>query len=47
MLPVCSVRDVPGLYHDEGTLRSYGPYSYQIHDLLGRQGKEVSKRQVA
>jgi hypothetical protein len=31
---------------DEATLRGYGPYSYQIRDLLGRQGKELSKRQV-
>jgi len=32
---------------DEATLREYGPYSYQVHDLLVRPGKEVGKRQVA
>lgn len=32
---------------DEATLRGYGPYSYQIHDILGRQGEQVSKRQIA
>jgi len=32
---------------DETTLRGYGPYSYQIHDVLRHQGKEVSRRQVA
>jgi hypothetical protein len=32
---------------DERTLRAYGPYSYQIHDLLGHQGEASGKRQVA
>jgi hypothetical protein len=32
---------------NETTLRGYGPYSYQIHDLLGRQGEATGKRQVA
>ena len=33
---------------DEETLRGYGPYSYQIQDLLGREGsKELGKRQTA
>jgi len=31
---------------DEKTLREYGPYSYQIHDLLGRTN-EAGKRQLA
>ena len=32
---------------DERTLRAYGPYSYQVNDLIGRRGEQISKSQVA
>jgi hypothetical protein len=33
---------------DEERLRGYGPYSYQIPDLLGREAsKELGKRPIA
>jgi hypothetical protein len=32
---------------DEGTLRGYGPYSYQIHGVLRHHDTGDSKRQLA